>query len=336
MDSPYTPIEFALLNDWQRGFPITATPFEQLGEKVGAGETAILDTLRRLQARGAVSRVGAVFAPRRVGASTLAALAAPPQSIEEIAEQISARPEVNHNYRREHHFNLWFVATAADQAALAGVLSAIGRETGCSVLSFPLEQEYHIDLGFDLKSPHKHHDQIPSTPVREPDASEKNLIAALQAGLELTARPFQRLGDRVGMGEDEVLARITGWLDEGLIKRFGVVVRHHELGYRANAMVVFDVPDADVDQIGRKLAAEAGVTLCYRRTRSLPHWPYNLYCMVHGRSREEVQPVIEHLSRLADLPAQALFSTRRYKQCGARYFAETSPPGESSNGSINA
>ncbi|MCX7145146.1 MAG: Lrp/AsnC family transcriptional regulator [Sulfuritalea sp.] len=336
MDSPYTPLEFALLNDWQRDFPITAQPFEQLGGKLGAGETAILDTLKRLHARGAISRVGAVFAPRRVGASTLAALAAPPERIEEIAAQVSSRQEVNHNYRREHHFNLWFVATAADQAALADVLNAIARETGCAVLSFPLEQEYHIDLGFDLKSPHKHHDQIPSTPVREPDAVEKSLIAALQSGLELTTRPFQRLGERVGMGETEVLSRIAGWLDEGLIKRFGVVVRHHELGYRANAMVVFDVPDADVDRIGRKLAAEDGVTLCYRRTRSMPQWRYNLYCMVHGRSREEVQPVIERLSRLADLPAQALFSTRRYKQCGARYFAETSLPGESSNGSINA
>jgi DNA-binding Lrp family transcriptional regulator len=336
MDSPYSALEFALLNDWQRDFPIVAQPFEALAATVGADETAILETLKRLQARGAISRVGAVFAPRRVGASTLAALAAPAQQIEDIAVQVSARPEVNHNYRREHYFNLWFVATAADQAALADVLTAVERETGCAVLSFPLEQEYHIDLGFDLKSPHKHHNQIPSTPVREPDAVEKNLIAALQSGLELTARPFQRLGDRVGMSEGEVLSRITGWLDEGLIKRFGVVVRHHELGYRANAMVVFDVPDADVDRVGRMLAAEAGVTLCYRRTRSLPDWPYNLYCMVHGRSREEVQPMIEHLSRLAELPAQALFSTRRYKQCGARYFAESPLAEEPASGSTNA
>jgi DNA-binding Lrp family transcriptional regulator len=94
-----------------------------------------------------------------------------------------------------------------------------------------------------------------------------------------------------------------------------VVVRHHELGYRANAMVVFDVPDAEVDRIGGQLAAEAGVTLCYRRSRSLPHWPYNLYCMVHGRSRAEAQPVIEGLGELAggcghgavlDAPLQAV------------------------------
>jgi DNA-binding Lrp family transcriptional regulator len=275
-----------------------------------------------LQTRGAISRVGAVLAPRRVGASTLAALAAPPAEIERIAALVSARPEVNHNYQREHHYNLWFVATAADPASLAAALAAIENETGCAVISLPLENEYHIDLGFDLNSAHKHHAELPGTPAREPDAAEKALIAALQPGLELVQRPFARLGEHVGMSEDEVLARIAGWLDEGLIKRFGVVVRHHELGYKANAMVVFDVPDAEVDRLGRELAGEAGVTLCYRRRRSLPDWPFNLYCMVHGRSREEAQPVIARVSRLAGLPAQVLFSTRRFKQCGARYFAD--------------
>ena len=97
----------------------------------------------------------------------------------------------------------------------------------------------------------------------------------------------------------------------------------HQVMERLGPITEADVPDADVDRVGRQLAAEPGVTLCYRRTRSLPHWSYNLFCMVHGRSREEVQPVIERLSRLAGLPAQALFSTRRFKQCGARYFAET-------------
>lgn len=321
----YTPLEFALLNGWQRNFPLIAQPFEQLGAIVGAGEAAVIATLEQLQTRGAISRVGAVLAPRRLGASTLAALAAPAERLEAIAGLVSAWPEVNHNYQREHHYNLWFVATAEGSAALAGVLAAIASQTGCAVLSLPLEQEYHIDLGFDLSLPHKHAAKVPDTPVREPDAVEKRLIAALQPGLELVARPFERLGDHTGMSESEVLERIAGWLEEGLIKRFGVIVRHHELGYRANAMVVFDVPDDQVDRIGRQLAAEPGVTLCYRRTRSLPQWPCNLYCMVHGRSREDVLPVIEHLTRLAGFHAQALFSTRRFKQCGARYFSAAEP-----------
>lgn len=331
MDSPYSPLEFSMLNDWQRNFPIAARPFAQIGEKVGAGETAVLAALEHLQARGAISRVGAVLAPRRIGASTLAALAAPAAQMQRIADLVSARPEVNHNYQREHHYNLWFVATAADQEALERTLRAIEVDTGCAVIALPLEQEYHIDLGFDLTSPHKHRSPLPGTPARAMDAVERQLIAALQPGLELVPQPFARLGERTGMGEDEVLERIAGWLAEGLIKRFGVVVRHHELGYRANAMVVFDLPDTKVDRIGQRLAAEPGVTLCYRRTRSLPDWPYNLYCMVHGRSREDAQPVIERLAAIVGVPATSLFSTRRFKQCGARYFAEAAvPAGQSS------
>ena len=123
MDSPYTPLEFTLLNGWQRDFPIAVEPFGQIGARVGADETAVLATLSRLQARGAISRVGAVFAPRRMGASTLAALAAPAERLERIAAQVSARPEVNHNYQREHRYNLWFVATAADETALTALLA---------------------------------------------------------------------------------------------------------------------------------------------------------------------------------------------------------------------
>ncbi len=331
MDSPYSPLEFALLNGWQRDFPIVAHPFAEIGRSVmrsgihadGADETAVLATLRRLQARGAISRVGAVVAPRRVGASTLAALAAPPQRIEEIAAQVSARPEVNHNYQREHRYNLWFVATAADQAALAAVLAAIEVDTGCPVIALPLENEFHIDLGFDLGSGHKSVAPVASVAARQPDDEQKRLIAALQPGLEIMPRPFRQLGETIFMPEEEVLARIVAMIDEGMIKRFGIVVRHHELGYRSNAMVVFDLDDDAVDGIGARLAAEPGVTLCYRRRRSLPEWNYNLYCMVHGRSREEAQPVIDRLAGLAGQQATVLFSTRRFKQCGARYFDDT-------------
>ena len=322
MDSPYSPLEYALLNAWQRDFPIVAQPFAEVARKVGADETAVLATLRRLQARGAISRVGAVFAPRRVGASTLAALAAPAERIEAIAALVSARPEVNHNYQREHRYNLWFVATAADQAALTAVLAGIEQDTGCPVIALPLENEFHIDLGFDLASGHKSVAPVARVSARQPDAEEKRLIAALQPGLEIMPRPFRQLAETLYMEEDEVLARITGMIQEGMIKRFGVVVRHHELGYRSNAMVVFDLADDVVDGIGARLAAEPGVTLCYRRRRSLPDWPYNLYCMVHGRSRDEAQPVIERLVAIAGAPATVLFSTRRFKQCGARYFSD--------------
>lgn len=328
MDSPYTPLEFSLLNGWQRDFPLVSRPFAEIGRKVGAGETAILEAAIRLHRRGAISRIGAVLAPRRLGASTLAALAAPEADLESIAGQVSAFAEVNHNYRREHRLNLWFVVTTPDAARLAAVLAAIAADTGCAVLSMPLEREYHIDLGFDLGDPVASRPPPAATAgaraTAGPDADDRRLLAALQGGLALVPEPFAALAAAAGMDETEVLSRLRERLADGLIKRFGVVVRHHELGYRSNAMVVFDIADDHVDAVGARLARERGVTLCYRRRRHLPEWPYNLYCMVHGRDRTRVLPVVERLGELAGTPGLALFSTQRYKQCGARYF-ETEP-----------
>ena len=320
MDSPYSPMEFCLLNDFQRGLPLVPRPFAAIAKSLGTEEESVLVALKRLHAKGAVSRVGAVFAPWRVGVSTLATLAAPPERIEEIAALISARSEVNHNYQREHHYNIWFVATAADEAMLATTLDDIAAESGRPVLSLPLEEQYHIDLGFDLCDAAKQRSAAGSFRRETLSEQDRLLIAELQPGVPLVPQPFAGIAQRLSMSEEAVLGRIEAWLDAGVVKRFGVVVRHHELGYKANAMVVFDVPDAEAAAVGARLSAEDGVTLCYRRCRHLPEWPYNVFCMVHGRSREEVAPVIERLCRVAGYPCEPLFSTRRFKQQGARYF----------------
>ncbi len=320
MDAPYSPLEFALLNDFQRDFPLVAEPFAELARRLDCTPEAVLATAEKLQRRGAISRVGAVFAPWRIGVSTLATIAALPDRLEEVAGRVSSRVEVNHNYQREHRFNLWFVATAADEAALTGVLDGIAADTGRPVLSLPLIEQYHIDLGFDLCNGIKDRPTAGSFDRRPLTAAEQRLVAVLQPGLPLVRRPFATVGAQAGISETEVLDTLAGWLAAAIVKRFGVVVRHHELGFKANAMVVFDVPDEVVAKTGAHLAREQGVTLCYRRQRHLPEWPYNLYCMVHGRSREEVMPIIERLCRVAGHPCEVLFSTRRFKQQGARYF----------------
>lgn len=317
---PAQTLEFRLLNEFQRDFPLVSAPFAEIAQRIGSDEATVIATLQRLQQEGAISRVGAVFAPRAVGASTLAALAVPRERLDEVAALVSAHPGVNHNYEREHRYNLWFVATAADEAALAALLGDIDATTGLPPIALPLVDEFHIDLGFDLvhggKVQHAAH-RCERRPTTEDD---RRLIAALQPGLPLVARPFAALAQQAGLEESALVGRLTAWLADGRIKRFGVVVRHHELGYRANAMVVFDVPDEEVGAIGQRLAREAGVTLCYRRQRHLPHWHHNLFCMVHGRSRAEVEPIIERLCRVAGYPCEALFSLRRFKQCGAKYF----------------
>jgi DNA-binding Lrp family transcriptional regulator len=154
-------------------------------------------------------------------------------------------------------------------------------------------------------------------------ALDQRLVAAIQCGLPLVARPYAEIGARIGLSESEVIERIQAMLTGGAIKRLGVVVRHHELGYRANAMVVWDVPDNKVDAFGRCIGAVDFITLCYRRPRRLPDWPYNLFCMTHGRDHDSVLQNIKHLITqcgLEGIAYEVLFSLRRFKQCGARYI----------------
>ena len=151
---------------------------------------------------------------------------------------------------------------------------------------------------------------------------DRRLIAEIQGGLPLTNRPYAAVGERIGLIEQEVIERIAFLQDSGVIKRLGVVVRHHELGYTANAMVVWDVPDERLDEIGAKLGAQECVTLCYQRPRRLPDWPYNLFSMIHGKERERVSAYIASLVEeegLQNIPRKVLFSGRRFKQRGARY-----------------
>lgn len=154
------------------------------------------------------------------------------------------------------------------------------------------------------------------------DAQDLVLLQAVEDGLPLVPRPFAELGARLGMPEGEVMARFWMLQNLGVIKRFGVVVRHHELGYRANAMVVWDISDERVQELGRQLGSFSFVTLCYRRPRRLPVWPYNLFTMIHGRDRDQVLARVEELVEacgLGDIPHNVLFSRRRFKQRGARY-----------------
>ncbi len=350
-----TALEKRLLNEFQREFPLCPRPFAEIARRLGISEMETIDALRSLSEVGVVSRVGPVFRPGRLGASVLAAMAVPRQRLEAVAALVSSYPQVNHNYEREHTHNLWFVLAAENQQALAALLDEIERRAGLPVLRLPMLADYHIDLGFTLKweddeddddeeeeeekerEKEQEDDEDDDDEDDEDDEDDNDeddeepwqahmpytdLIAAIQDGLPLVARPYAAIAARVGTSEARVRARIRALLANGTIKRLGVIVRHHELGYHANAMVVWDVAEEGVDALGERMARLEFVTLCYRRARDLPAWPYNLYCMIHGRDRGAVLGRVAHVidaCGLQDVPYTVLFSRRRFKQCGARY-----------------
>lgn len=321
MTAGLSEIDEALLNDFQRDVPVVARPFEAMGQALGLSEPDVLARLAALADRGAMSRFGATCRPNTAGASTLAAVAAPDWSVERVAAIVNAQEGVNHSYLREHDWNLWFVVTGPDRDHVDRTLKALAEETGLRVLDLPLIEPFNVDLGFDLSGRQA---PVPrpraARPARPLGPRDRRLLQVLSSGLPLVPRPFDATSAASGLSEAEALERTARLLDEGYISRFGVIVRHRALGWRANAMVVWKLPPDRAAAIGPDLARVPGVTLCYQR-RAVPGvWPYTLYNMIHGRSREEALAVLDRaraLPGLQDVPHEILFSLRCFKQTGA-------------------
>jgi DNA-binding Lrp family transcriptional regulator len=313
--------ELTLVDRWQRDFPLTERPFAHIGSESGLPEADALDTFTRLQESGVISRIGAVVKPNTVGASTLAAMRVPPEALEKVAAIVSSEPLVNHNYERTHAINLWFVIAGPDRTAVAKTIERIEARTGLVVLDLPLLQAFHIDLGFSLTDGgDRRSGSAVMADGREPDAHDRALLAAIEDGLPLVERPYRAVAKQLGLDDDEVLDRLRRLTAAGVVKRFGCVVRHRSLGYVSNAMAVWDIPDGDVESVARLFAGSADVTLCYRRPRRLPDWRYNVFCMIHAKTRRDAHAAIDDLNLVADTglnPQTVLFSTRCFKQRGA-------------------
>ena len=315
------PTDLALLDRFQRDFPLEPRPFARIAVRLGLAEAEVIDRLSRMQAAGRIARVGGTVRPNTAGASTLAALAVPEDRIDEVAAIVGAEAGVNHSYLREADWNLWFVATAPEAAALAAMLTRIEAASGLPLLDLRLVRAFNIDLGFPLRGERV---AMPGKRGVEPAvlrADDRPLLHALSAGLDLTPRPYATLALRLGRDEIAVIARIGVLLAAGILTRLGVIVRHRSLGFTSNAMVVWDVPETATLAAGLALAALPGVTLAYERRPVAGVWPWRLFCMIHARSRPEALAVLDQaraLPALAKADHRILFSTRCFKQSGAR------------------
>ncbi|MFD1585794.1 Lrp/AsnC family transcriptional regulator [Halorientalis brevis] len=322
----------ALIDGYQSDFPIAERPFRVVADDLGITETDALQRVERLRDEGVFRRFGAVLNPPVIGSSTLAAVAAPDDRFDEVAEVVNGYRQVNHNYRRDHEWNMWFVVTAGSRETRDRIIAEIEDRTGLDVLVLPMLTDYYIDLEFPVVNT----DRFARESFAETDASatrisedaaadlsalDRRLLLEIQDGFPLSATPYRDVADAVGADVADVLAAIEGLLADGCIKRIGCVVNHVATGFDSNCMVVWDVPDEKLDEWGSTAGSLPYVTLCYHRPRRPEQdWPYNLFTMIHGR---ESAAVDEKIDELADeyLPCEheRLYSTETLKQTGARY-----------------
>ena len=334
-----------ILSLLQTEFPVVARPFDALAERLGTEPAALVARVRRLAEGGVIRRIGPVFDSRRLGyTSTLAAARVPAERLAEVAERVSRLPGVTHNYERRGDYNLWFTLTARSEKEIAETLDALGEETGIVFHSLPALAVYKIRAVFGAD------DATSGGPLRgrsglsavasakagdpprkesqpaELDAGQKRLVQAIQDGLAIEREPFGPVAERAGRPVEELLAQIRAWMATGLVRRFGAVLAHRRVGYRANGMAVFNVPRDRADEAGRALANRPEITHCYCRP-PLSDFPYNLYTMAHGRSEESVRVLVDRLAQEIGAADYALlFSTTEFKKSPMRYFEPEDRP----------
>jgi siroheme decarboxylase len=328
-----------LLNVIQNDFPVTPAPFAELGRRLGTDEADVLARIARLKGEHVIRQVSAIFDTRSLGyRSSLVAMAVPRDRLEHAAEIINAHPGVSHNYRRNHEFNLWFTVAVPHTSDLQAHVDRLHEETG-STSTRVLQTLRMFKIGVDL-------DMVGNRSVTEktetsgPDpkyldawkrgqagdpgltARDIAIIRELQEDIELVPAPFAAMGDRLGMSEQEVLEAAQGFMDRGYMRRFAAVLFHRHAGYTANAMAVWVVPEDKVGEYGPAMASYRNVSHCYQRP-IYEDWPYNLFSMIHGRSKEACEEVVQAIAADTGLTDRAvLYSSKEYKKVRVRYFTD--------------
>ena len=316
-----------LIDRLHGGLPLSDRPFAEVAQRLGLSEDDLIERLDGLLASGLLSRFGPLFQIERVGGLfVLAAVAVPEARFEAVTALVNARPEVAHNYQREHALNMWFVVATEHAGDAQRVLDEIEAEIGLPVLAFPKEREFFVELRLPVDG----EPQVPATrsvPPPRPTVCEplnefdRALIAATQGGLPLVARPYEAVAAVLGVPGLAVRDRLAQMLSAGLVRRIGAVPNHYRLGFTANGMTVWDVNDASVDDLGERIGAMPGVSHCYRRPRRLPQWRYNLFAMLHGKGREAVEQQAQQIRALLGDACHAhetLYSSAILKKTGLR------------------
>lgn len=338
------PLRGLVLDLIQGGFPLEHDPYGVMAGQLGATRDDVLAAVAELRREGAIRRIGASFASRRLGyASSLCALAVSGDEaeVDRVAGIVNAYPGVTHNYLRDNRYNLWFTVIARGKPEIARILAEIQRETGCAgALNLPATRLYKIRVDFGEVEGKSHSapdasadSNAPAAPFDPESPFDVALVRWAQEdiageGDAVDPEPFATAADRLaaqtgdaGIDEHRVLMRLRELKAAGAIRRFGALVAHRKMGYAFNGMTVWDVPADEADAVGRAFAGQPFVSHCYARPRS-EQWPYNIYAMVHAKTQDELDGRVAMLERLADRKALVLVSTREYKKSSMRYFAE--------------
>ncbi len=315
-----------LLTLIQQEFPICQRPFAKLAQTLGCKESDVLGLYRQLKEEKIIRQTSGIFDTKSLGyASSLVAFEV--EDIEQAADFVNTHPGVSHNYERDHDFNLWFtIAVEPDsRLGLEKTVELMAQKSGAkNYLILPTKKMFKIKVQLDMTGKKEKKERIEDKRrIRfELDEKDKELIKALQEDIEATEEPFASVVERMRIDYEELQNLAQRLRDGGYMRRFASILYHRRAGFRANAMVVWEVDEQRAEEIGKEVASFRAVSHCYLRP-TYPNWPYSLFSMIHGRSKEEVEAVVQEIaSSIEPKSYRYLYSTKEFKKRRIKYFSD--------------
>ena len=321
-----------LLNEIQWTFPLVTRPFDAIAKKFDTTPEIIKKTLKNLKEIGVLRQLSAIFDTRKLGyTSSLVAMEIEHDELDHVASQINRHPGVSHNYERDHEFNLWFTLAVPPGADLNDELKKFNVLKGIKkVRMLPTLQLFKIGVKLDLVDDKKH-DIAPTEEKKEikniefkPTEQDKDFIRELQKDMEIIDEPFVKAAKNLGITEDEVFAKMKHYEDVGVMRRFAAILRHRQVGFTANGMIVWKVPEDRITSVGETLGSFPQVSHCYERP-TYDDWPYNVFSMIHCKTHDEAYDVAKTIQNQINVSEyKILFSSREFKKTRVEYFVEHS------------
>jgi len=329
---PLDDVDRRLLNLMQGSFPIASRPYARVAELSEIDEEEAMARVRHLLDKRIVRQVTPIFDTRALGySSMLVAAKVDPEHPHRAARVINAHPGVSHNYLRNHEFNLWFtIATEPEsKLGLEGTLEVLAREAGAeSVRQLPTLKLFKIRMDLEMEGDTAA--LASAAEVKEPveldpqpyDELDIAVIRALQGDMPVVPEPYAPAAAELGMSQPRFLDHLAGMRERGLLRRVAAILYHRRAGFSANGMGVWQVPDEQILDVGRRMAAVRGVSHCYQRP-TYEDWPYSVFTMAHGRSKEECDAVLDSIAEQTGISGRAtLYSSTEFKKIRLQYFTD--------------
>jgi DNA-binding Lrp family transcriptional regulator len=321
-----------LLNLMQGSFPIEPRPYQRVAELAGVQENEVLARVQHLLDERIIRQVTPIFDTRALGySSMLVAAKVDPESPHRAAAVINAHPGVSHNYLRNHEFNLWFtIATEPDSPlGLDGTLQALAAEAGAeSVRQLPTLKLFKIRMDLEMEGDTQALSSaaVASEPIElspQPyDDFDIEVIKALQGDMPVVPEPYAPAAAALGLDQERFLEHLAGMQERGLLRRVAAILYHRRAGFSANGMGVWKVPDAQIHDVGRQMAAVRGISHCYQRP-TYADWPYSVFTMAHGRSKEECDAILDSIADMTGIQERStLYSSTEFKKIRLLYFTD--------------